>query len=144
MVTIEDRSRWRYDVNGAPLRTAEAFRNWVDGLPASLDAGSTLTTETAWPIFRRQAFEGTLSRIRPELFHMSSKVRYPAEGMAYVLCPVLHPDQDEIVVFDASEIVSISTLVFTLVLERGEWRIFALGLDTPVPPADVGKTAYSW
>lgn len=140
MVTMEDRSWWRYEVNGAPLKTAVAFRDWIDGLPAALDAGATLTTEAAWPTFRRQALDGSLSRARLELFHMSTTVRYPADGVAYVASPVLHPDQSEVVV--VTEPTTIFALIFTLVLERGEWRIVSVG--EMVPPAELGKTAYSW
>lgn len=72
--------------------------------------------------------------------HLSTKVRYPADGMAYVFAPVLHPDQHEDV--RCMMATRIHAKIFTLLFEHGVWRIHDIG--RMLPPAELGKTAYSW
>jgi hypothetical protein len=137
----EDRSKWRYEDNGPPIVTVLAFRQWLGLLPLALDMGETLFTAAAWPTWRQQATDGTLdAHFRTELAHWSNKVRYPADDMAYVFAPVLHPDQDEPITI--TEPQKVYMLVYTLLREDGQWRLHSVG--RMIPPADVGKTAYSW
>lgn len=136
----EDRAEWGYEDNGPPLTTVARFLEWLDLLPVALDAGEGIFTPDSWPIWRTSAIDGSLRRLSPELAHVSTKVRYPADGMAYVFAPILHPDQAEAVIIAAEQEAYIH--VYTLLLEDDEWRLHSVG--KMLSPEELGKTAYSW
>jgi hypothetical protein len=72
---------------------------------------------------------------------MSTKVRHPADGMAYVICVIAHPDQDE--PFTIDKPTPVPAHVITLLEEDGQWKVHRVGGDA-VPPRELGKKAYSW
>lgn len=139
-VSHEDRSQWRYEDFGAPLVAALRFIEWARQLPASIDDGSTLTTEASWSRWREQASDGTLTRWVTSGWGWSVKVRYPADGMAYVFCPHMHPEETEPVLIAARTAMKLD--VITLLDEDGEWRVHSVG--QMVPPSEVRRAAYSW
>jgi hypothetical protein len=139
-MTLEDRSKWRYEEGGPPLTVVGAFLRWLELLPVSVDMGERLFTHDSWPIWRESALDGSLRRLIREQTHCSTTVRYPADGMAYVVAPTLHPDQDE--AFTVTEEQEMWAHVYTLLHEDGEWRIHSVG--GVLSPAQLGKTAYSW
>jgi hypothetical protein len=136
----EDRSRWRYEDEGAPYFVAMAFTDWANGKRGTLEDGANVTTSTSWPIWRALAVEDELKDALREVTHFSNKVRYPADGMAYVFAPIVHPDQNEPILFMGPTKTYLN--VFTLVLEDGVWKVHQFG--AMLPPADIGKDAYSW
>jgi hypothetical protein len=137
----EDRSEWRYDhTGGAPMAAAHAFNEWVRGLPSNLDAGEELVTRASWPTWRQAAAEGSLTRLGQELTHLSTTIRYPAVEMAYAFAPIMHPDQDEPIAIEGKQSMWIN--VITLLLEDEQWKVHQVG--EMLPPAAIGKTAYSW
>jgi hypothetical protein len=135
-----DQLKRHCEENGAPFLAARAFKPWIDQLPQSLQAGGSLTTVASWPRWREQALDGSLHRSRSDLAPALSLVRYPADGIAYVIAPRLYPDHDEPVVI--TQPTQMLSLFFTLLFEDGRWRVHAVG--PMVAPSDLGKTAYSW
>jgi hypothetical protein len=135
-----DQRKWQVEVDGWPLYCTRTFLLWLDFLPESLDLGERITTAEAWPVWRQQALTGTLNNLRAKLGHMSTVVRYPADGMAFVCAPILHPDLDEPAAM--SEPTRLYAKVVTLLLEADAWRVHVVG--PMIPPAELGKTAYSW
>jgi hypothetical protein len=75
-----------------------------------------------------------------EITHYSSQVRYPADGMAYVFCPILHPDETEGLLIESPQPMWLNVL--TLLQVGGKWLVHQAG--PMIPPADLGKVAYSW
>jgi putative PIN family toxin of toxin-antitoxin system len=139
-VSKEDRTGWRYEDFGLPLVAALQFLEWMHQLPANAGAGAELTTRDSWPNWVQAASDGTLTRWIEAGWGWSTKVRYPADGMAYVFCPASHPDQTEPVLIEGPTAMRLE--VITLFDEDGQWKVHALG--AMVPPADVGRIAYSW
>lgn len=135
-----DTSRWRFEEGGEPLAAVYAFWQWMEGLPWFLEVGEELTSAASWPNWREQATPTAVHQMRSDLAHVSSLVRYPADDMAYVLAPVLHPDQDEAVLI--TEPTPMYTYFFTLLFEEGKWKVHSIG--PMVDPEVVGKVAYSW
>ena len=135
----EDRSKWRYEVGGAPLAVVNAFLEWFALLPLSVDMGQPLFTHDSWSTWRASSLDGSLRRLIREQTHFSTTVRYPADGMAYVAAPVLHPDQEAVTITEERQIWA---HVYTLLHEDGEWRIHSVG--AALSPAQLGKIAYSW
>jgi hypothetical protein len=136
----EDRSQWRYEEGGEPYVVAIAFGQWAAGDVGSVEDGAHLTTSVSWPIWRDSAVSGALKDFVREVTHYSTMVRYPADGMAYVIAPITHPDHTES--FLIMEPAQIHANTFTLLLEDGTWRVHQVG--QPLSPAEVGKDAYSW
>jgi hypothetical protein len=136
----EDRSRWLYEESGPPLLVVQAFLRWLEILPVAVDVGECLFTPDSWPIWRESALDGSLQRLIRKQTHWSTTVRYPADGMAYVAAPILHPDQDEAVLVTEEQLMPAH--VYTLLHEDGEWKIHSVG--GALSPAQLGKTAYSW
>jgi hypothetical protein len=136
----EDRSQWRYEDEGTPYFVAMTFTDWAKGKRGTLEDGANMTTSTSWPIWRALAVEDKLKDALREVTHFSNKVRYPADGIAYVLAPIVHPDQDEPVLIVGPMRIPLN--VFTLVLEDGVWKVHQFG--AMLPPAELGKRPYSW
>jgi hypothetical protein len=136
----EDRSRWRYEQGGQPYVVARAFVAWARGDMGSLEDGANVTTSLSWPIWRAMAINGELKGALREVSHWSTTVRYPADDMAYVIAPILHPDQDETVYF--AEPMQIPMNTFTLILDGGTWRVHQFG--AALSPVDFGSEPYSW
>jgi hypothetical protein len=134
----EDGSHWRYEDESQPYVTARAFTEWANGKLGTCEDGANVTTTTSWPIWRDLAIGGKLKDALREVTHFSTKVRYPADGMAYVFAPIVHPDQDEPFLF--TEPTSTYLNVFTLVLEDDLWKVHQFGVM--LPPAELGKEAY--
>lgn len=139
-VANEDRSRWRYQDFGPPLAAALQFIEWARQLPANRDAGEALTTSESWPHWQAQTADGTLTAWVTSGWGWSPKVRYPADGMAYVFCPHMHPEKSEPILIPGPAVMKLE--VITLLDEDGHWKVHSLG--AMVPPADLGRTAYSW
>jgi hypothetical protein len=137
---LTDESRWICEVGGQPLDVVADLLEWLDRLPGSLDDGEAIMTRASWQRFRQQALAGETQHVAVHLANLSTTVRYPADGMAFVIAPRLHPDQDEAIQFPAD--TEIFATCVTLLHEEGAWKIQKIGL--PVSPADVGKEAYSW
>jgi hypothetical protein len=135
-----DQRKWQVEVDGWPSYCARTFLLWLDFLPESLELGGRITTTEAWPVWREQALSGALSHLRQKLAHMSTVVQYPADGMAFVCAPILHPDRDELVVI--TDPTLLYAKVVTLLLEADAWRVHVIG--PMIPPAELGKIAYSW
>jgi hypothetical protein len=78
------------------------------------------------------------------------KVRYPADGMAYVFCPQASRDLEGLLgtMTSSAEPYLVGSprpatvTLITLVLRRGRWLVHAIG--PMVAPADLGLKAYSW
>lgn len=139
-VSNEDRSRWRYEDGGPALFAAQQFIAWIHQLPANVDVGQALTTSSSWSRWRLAAIDGTLSTWIAKGWGTSVKVRYPADGMAYVLCLPMHPEET------APKLISGPSVSFmeviTLLAERDQWKVFSLG--RMIAPNELGLTAYSW
>jgi hypothetical protein len=135
-----DQREWQVEVDGWPLFCARTFLLWLDFLPESLEVGERITTAEAWPVWREQASSGALSSLRGKLAHMSTVVRYPADDMAFVYAPILHPQENELAATNGP--TRLYAKVVTLLFEGEEWRVHVVG--PMVSPAELGKTAYSW
>lgn len=133
-----DDSRWRYEELGQPYITTMAFNAWAKGKAGRLEDGANVTTSASWPNCRAMAIDDKLKDALREVRHFSTTVRYPADGMAYVVAPIVHPDQDEPFEMAGKAYMNF----FTLVLENGVWKVHKVG--AMVPPSDLGKGAYSW
>jgi hypothetical protein len=136
----EDRSRWRLEEGGQPYVVAQAFVDWARGDVGGLEDGANITTSITWPTWRAMAITGELKDALRQVNHWSTTVRYPADDMAYVIAPILHPDQDETVYFNEPMQMLMNT--FTLILDGGTWRVHCVG--APLSPADFGSEPYSW
>jgi hypothetical protein len=138
----EDRSKWRYAEGGPPLEAAIQFVQVLKDpdIAARLNEVRELVTVSSWLAWRELLQHGLDRGFLTELHGHMPKVRFPADGMAYVFIPVTHPDQDEPIVFDKPQAVPMN--VVTLLEERGVWRVHAVG--GMVPPQDLGRTPYSW
>jgi hypothetical protein len=135
-----DKSNWRFEVGGPAIFTVRAFKYWLDQLPDSLQVGERVTTEASWPAWREQARRGELEHLRVDLTHTSTKVRCPAQGMAYVFASRLSlQGGEDVMTLDPTEL---DGSVITLLLEADEWRVHSSG--DVVEPIDLGLTAYSW
>lgn len=140
-VGTEDRSNWRYEDNAAPLEIATRFVELIKTKDAGqIDQLSGLVTASSLPAWTEAFRKGFPAQFLNELNHTSTKVRYPADGMAYVFVLVTHPDHTETFVIDKPTPHQMN--VITLIEERGKWRVHQLG--QMATPAQVGKTAYSW
>ncbi len=67
-------------------------------------------------------------------------VRHPAPNIAYVFCPLMHPDQTEPVVIERE--TQASADIFTLVYddEIHDWKIHQFG--APASPQDLGEVPF--
>lgn len=74
------------------------------------------TTSACWPISRQAAERGELRQLALDTIHWSTTVRYPADGMAYVVSPRTHPDHTEEIRIDQPAVIDVS--VFTLLFEK--------------------------
>ena len=80
-------------------------------------------------------------RLGNQLTGYMSKVRFRADGMAYVFYPITHPDQDEPILIDKPQKVYLNFV--TLLLENEQWRVHDVG-PVMIPPQDLGRQPYSW
>jgi hypothetical protein len=141
-VGTEDRSKWRYENNGAPLKRAGDFLSLMkDEDPAKhLAEVKGLVTKASLPAWTSAFRKGFRLPYLNELNLVSTKVRYPADGMAYVFCLIAHPDQDEPITVEGPTQAWMH--VVTLLEEDGEWKVHQIG--EMASPEQVGKKAYSW
>jgi hypothetical protein len=141
-VGTEDRSKWRYENNGPPLHVAAKFLELLKAPNSTkrLDEIRALVTAESWPIWKASIQAGLPAPFLNELNHVSHKVRYPADGMAYVFCLTTHPDHTESFVVEGPTAALMHPI--TLLEEAGEWRVHQVG-ELP-SPASLGKVAYSF
>jgi len=100
-----------------------------------------MVTPVSWPIWQRIIREGGVDLHHLLKFtHWSQTVRYPADGMAFVTCPITHPDHTEEFVIE--EATHVWANIVTLVLGQGKWGVHQMG--EIVAPAALGKQAYWW
>jgi hypothetical protein len=137
-----DQSRWRWETKGPPLQVARLFRAWLASEEPDPRVGRTLASDASWPTWEQMPPKRRQGIARP-ILHWLDDVYYPADGMAYVHCPLLHPDQDEPIEIPAGGVYP-DPYVITLLLEDGEWRVHAIGLRHHVPPQALGREPYSW
>jgi hypothetical protein len=139
----ENRSKWRYEEGGKPLDVASSFIDLLksDDVKGRLTELKSMVSAASWPTWGRTIREGGVdSRHLLQYTHVSTTVRYPADGMAFVVWPVTHPDHTEAFVIEETR--AIYANIVTLVLEEGEWKVHQIG--EIVSPAALGKLAYSW
>jgi hypothetical protein len=142
LIGDEDRSRWRNEEGGPAF---EASRRFI-ALILSPDVGERLhevrelVTPQSWPAWREAIERGLDRALVVSLRGGLKQVRHPADGMAYVFWPIIHPDQDEPVLYDHRQKVALN--VVTLLEVDGEWLVHQVG--EMVPPADLGLEPYSW
>ena len=141
-VSSEDRSEWRYEDGGPALLAAHTFIGLLKSpdLSDRLAEVKDLVTAESWPTWTAHIQEGLSAPFLNEFTHQSTRVRYPAEGMAYVLYPVLHPDQTDPVTIETPTVMAANWV--TLLLEGDQWKVHQIG--ELVAPAALGKQAYSW
>lgn len=60
--------------------------------------------------------------------------------MAYVFCPAMQPEEEEPELVEAP--TALPMRVITLLDQGGQWKVHQVG--PMVPPASVGRVAYSW
>jgi hypothetical protein len=139
---VSDRSQWRCEEGGPAFETSVRFVIWLQDPTRDVAYGKAMTTHVSWPNWQRLVDSPTTDELQAmgELTHVSQRVRYPADGMAYVYFHITHPDQDE--VYFITEASRAWVHVFTLLLMDGEWKVHQLGEE--LPPADLGVEAYSW
>jgi hypothetical protein len=138
----EDRSQWRYEEGGPAFEVAGRFVALLldPDAPTRLDELRDLVTAASWPVWQERFARGFDRALIVELRGGLKKVRHPADGMAYVFWPAVHPDQVDPVLYDRPQ--SIAMNVVTLLEENGGWRVHELG--RMVPPQEIGLEAYSW
>ena len=143
MSSVEGRTYWRYEDGGLALASAVRLVEVIRSadLPRRRDDLRRLVTARSWPQWEARVRAGFDRRLLQQLTHVSTKVRYPAPGMAYVFCLSTHPDQDEPLLIHVEQ--QGWRQVITLLEEGGEWRAHRLG-DELVPPSAVGLAPYSW
>jgi hypothetical protein len=144
-----DRSKWRYEDGGPAFEAADQFVNLLKVLTVErlqgMDISSRIgelrgrVTQESWPSWRDVATAGFDIPWLNELRGCLPKVRFPADGIAYVFCPIVHPDQTEPVTLGHQQIYM---HVVTLVGDRGVWRV--VGVGPMIPPQDLGRRPYSW
>ena len=139
-VSTEDRSKWRYENFGAAHQAGVAFGEWLDIFASDIEAGRSLVTAESWPLWEAAARDGSLKHLAVEVTHYTSQVRYPADGIAYVFCPILHPDETEGHLIESPQPMWLNVL--TLLQVEGKWLVHQAG--PMIPPAELGKVAYSW
>ena len=139
----EDRSKWRYEDGGAALEAALRFVSLLKEPDISnrVSDFKELVTRETWPAWHKALRRGFAAPFLNQFTGHLSKVRFPADGMAYVFFPITHPDQTESILIDKPQQMYINFV--TLLLEDGEWRIHGVG-PTMVPPQDLGRQPYSW
>jgi hypothetical protein len=78
------RSKWRYEDNGPPLAVADRLvgllKDW--DVVRKLDKVKACVTESSWSVWEEAIRAGLSAPWLNELNHLSTKVRYPADGMA--------------------------------------------------------------
>jgi putative PIN family toxin of toxin-antitoxin system len=139
-VSAEDRSSWRYEEGGAALDAAHTFVEWLRGLPAERERGHEMVTPESWVTLQQAIADGSAATVAESITHWSASVRHPADGMAYVFCPHVHPDQDEVFLVPGPTVMNVTAI--TLVWRDSRWLVHGVG--PLVPPAHVGLKAYSW
>jgi hypothetical protein len=139
----EDRSKWHYEDGGPALESAVEFVHLLKDPDVSnrLDEFRKRVTKGSWPAWQEAISRGFAAPFLNELTGHLSKVRFPADGMAYVFYPITHPDQDAPILIDKPQKMYLNFV--TLLLEDGEWRVHDIG-PTMAPPQDLGRTPYSW
>lgn len=139
----EDRSKWRYEDGGPTLEAAIHLVQLLKDPSVSgrLDEVEKRVTKESWTAWRQAVSRGFASPFLNELTGHLSKVRFPADGMAYVFFPITHPDQNESILIDKPQKMYINFV--TLLVEDREWRIHDIG-PMMVPPQDLGRQPYSW
>ncbi len=137
-----DRSQWRWETNWQPLVVAQVFRAWLasGGIESPGRAGAR--DQGSWPTWERMSLKQRQELARP-LLHWLDNVYYPAEGMAFVYCPLLHPDQDEPIEIPPGAVYT-DPYVITLVEEDGDWRVHSIGVRNQTSPQTLGREPYSW
>lgn len=138
-VSTEDRGKWRYEEFGAPFQITMKFVDWLRAGAVPSEEGSALTTEESWSIWSTLT-TGEKRQLVARLSHVSSRVRHPAEGIAYVFCPTLHPDYTEAIIIDRPQPADLD--VISLLWRGGRWRVHQVG--EMLDPRTVGVEPYSW
>jgi len=138
----EDRSNWRYEESGPAFEVADLFITLIrdPDVRSRLDEVRGLVTAESWPVWQERIERGFDRALIVELRGGLTKVRHPAEGMAYVFFPAVHPDQVDPILYDRPQQIAMN--VVTLLENRGVWRVHELG--RMVPPHELGIEAYSW
>jgi hypothetical protein len=136
-----DRNRWRWETKGRPLHVAQLFRAWLASEEPDPRLGQALATDASWPTWEQMPLKRRQEMAR-SLLHWLDNVYYPADGMAYVYCPLLHPDQDEPIEIPPGGVYP-DPYVITLVQEDGDWRIHSIGLRNQTSPQALGREPYS-
>jgi hypothetical protein len=141
-VGTEDRSKWVYSEAGPPFTAAWEFVDLLrqPDVDRRLEQVRERVTAQSWAAWERSIRAGLDPHWLLELSHFSQTVRHPASGMAYVFCVVLHPDQNEEILVTQPQPMFMH--VVTLLEQEGRWLVHQIG--PMVPPADLGRQAYSW
>jgi hypothetical protein len=139
----EDRSRWRYADGGSALEAGVQFVQLLKDrdIANRLDEVRERVTKESWPDWQEAVSRGFPAQFLNQLTGHMSKVRFPADGMAYVFYPITHPDQDEPIPIDKPQKVYLNFV--TLLLEDHQWRVHDVG-PVMIPPQDLGRQPYSW
>ncbi len=143
LINPEDRSKWRLELGGPAFEAANRCVKLLKqpDLRNRLDELEALVATAAWPNWREAALRGFDAPFLNRLTGISTTVHHPAEGIAYVACPITHPDQIEALVFPKS--TQMSAYFVTLIEEGARWRVHTLGRRW-IPPQELGREPYSW
>lgn len=137
--STEDRSKWKYEDFGAPYQMATEFVDWLRAGMSPRKAGAAMTTRESWPLWQKLTQEEA-QQLVSKLSHVSPRVRYPADNVAFVFCPRLHPDQMDPIAFDRAQYVQLE--VVSLLRQRGTWKVHQVG--AMLDPRTVRIEPYSW
>jgi len=130
-----DRRGWRYSLGGRPFELAQILIERLCGR-TDLDLSWAFTPESreAWKRTFNQ--EGSADEWSRKSLAVSMTVRYPARGMALVLCPVSHPDQTEPYKIEGETMVSAEFVTLIYDDDVYDWRIHQIG--APASPNSLG------
>jgi hypothetical protein len=132
-----DREGWRYSFGGRPVELARLL---VDRLSGRNDLNlSMIFTPESREAWARAFQRGSAEWIQKSLA-VSQTVRYPAPGMACVVCPVSHPDQTEDYTIENETLASVEFVTLLYDDEVHDWRIHQIG--APAPPRGLGFTPF--
>lgn len=136
----DDRDGWRYSESTRPVELAILLTAVLCGWRSVADVEALLTAGLAPRLTQYLAEDWNPADWVRLAMGVSTTVRHPGPGMAYVLLPHLHPDQDEAFVIEKETLKPVTWVTLLYDDDAEDWRIHQVG--EAVRPEDLGISPY--
>ena len=135
--SFDDRTGWRYSYGGRPVEQTSRFLRLLTGEDRVDIHLLSIVTDASLDTWQRffDGSEWSADSYKKKNLGLMPLVRHPAPDMAYVFCPLIHPDQTEQFTIDkeTQASVEIATLLYDVKIR--DWKVHTLG--GPISPHDV-------